>query len=1802
MTSAAKWPSGPGETTRSRPVRERDQQTRREERREKKSCAPAVGQVGDTWAGHPWGPAWVTRAQSSSKLTDRTWETFGLKPRTQTQPSKVGAIKMEQASPPPLPPDPHPPERSEKRHRFFQTHSFKEYPKAAQRKEFFKKKTTTSEHVPNGQHCWHFHRRGGTAGQASPEVTKADTDSHWHSYCTRQAKLAEKKRLKQIRHRHNKATREKLKRIADRREYVNSKGQTIFYIPNKREKLRERRAWHRREYRRYMRQSVSELSKKEGRRLLQGNRDKTRAKLFANSSFANKMWASRARHKLEFRIRWTKEKQKILGTANQHHIATSKKGDTLVCKRCNSTHPCTNDFGETCIQGTCKAAKVIAGHTKARGHNTRRPKMHEDLRAITANIRGINSGGKRQTLSKKWEKEGIDIALLTEVQKNTGGMEKEGQWGKYTVFFSTNINPKKKEEMDNRREAKAAETKRKSRKKKGKPDPKPIAKPCPKQQKLKATQETQKYYNSASKKDADYEHAGVAIAVHRKWAKAIEEVRELSGRNITVIIDTASGKTAFTSTYAPTAEARENQKNLYWEELSKEMEHNKGCIRILAGDFNARIYESHKDDLRYIGNNIIARKGYLAKGIAPNTLDNRDRFVDFAKTYELAVINTIIEKPAHKKVTYKEKVPQHNPDRPEYQGEDTGPYDHTKYAQCDYWLIDKTHQCMFRDCESKLEWARDSDHYPLWAKIQLNKKREEAKTENRKKGTTRYWKPEQEQWCEYNRRVWEILQEKHQKTWDSIRRTNGETEPVSPFTLALTEEEERKRELMEKYGHFCPRTPIASELNHLTSAQMQNEALADKWETKRSGIHRSNNMPQTPTYMEESQPRTPDTDIYDTMTHEDSLTPTLEQLEEAIKQAAEETLTKVPREKRQDYITKRTWEKIQALEEQKANTLEAALGTAAKTTNLELKLGPRRIWLNEPIQDSDTAHEYVDQAGGYWECKYCARIAYPIEAHQTACREGTCTTGTEQQRQKGREHKKMQAEIRKAVKQDRRTHVVEKFRENPEDKHKKHLWKAIKEMKSKFTPRYIQMKNRKGTLVPLKQRAEAIADYLENSHWSNPTADGAKRNISRTKIRAGVTQEHATQSKQRQTADFTMDELNEVIKLGKKGKAPGPDGITMELLKWLDHQNRALLLKTINEWWTNEEAPHELYYAKVATIYKKGETNRAENYRPISLLSGFYKIYMMLIRKRIQEEVEDIVSKAQYGFRPAKSTAHAIYIIRRIQDYAEKTGGPLHMTLLDWEKAFDKVDHDTLGYALERMGIDQKIINALRDGYDKASFYVEDDFGKSENKKQKSGIRQGCPLSPYLFVMVMTCIEADVLAQLTEEAKQDRLDKIDFDMVFYADDTIVFSRTQKGIEEILGLIQHTSSKYGLRLNKDKCVNMNMNTEGSQKLGTQADDHVMKSVEAAMYLGNKLNKRASVQEEIRHQMQQVSITWRRLHVYWRATNASKKWQLLAYDAIVKSKLLYGLETAQVGQGDLKKIDAFQVRGIRQILGKKHTYWDRSATNQALFDMASRILSERSVYTDKTTKDKQASEKNSKTEDSRGGWGSHIMEDLKANIESTEDERIRGEKALYNEFTGFAFGPALTGASGTESKPTKRGNYDALVADGTLKGRTEEANTTNCTRDKAPQATQQKNATEQETLIHDIEALRMLWVKDDSCWNTAEVFGEHRKRLRPFSEDYKYRKMRLMGHIIRADGTDPMRKVTFQENTTEEWAFDKRRIGRPRDQWTEAVKEDIWKKFRHMEDRQGHRRPNKRTKYKQKPLQNAYIHTWAGERHF
>ena len=233
----------------------------------------------------------------------------------------------------------------------------------------------------------------------------------------------------------------------------------------------------------------------------------------------------------------------------------------------------------------------------------------------------------------------------------------------------------------------------------------------------------------------------------------------------------------------------------------------------------------------------------------------------------------------------------------------------------------------------------------------------------------------------------------------------------------------------------------------------------------------------------------------------------------------------------------------------------------------------------------------------------------------------------------------------------------------------------MKGLKRKFTPQYVQMKKAQGKHVPVAERAQAIADYLKKKHWYNDLDTGLPDDTP-ILLNNGASENL-----------FDIEELNAALKLSKNNKQPGPDGLQMELLKLLNSGNRQSLLNLANSWWFSEKAPRELFLARVVPIYKKGDTDNAANYRPISLLSSIYKVYMVMIRQRMQDAIDTHLSNTQYGFRPHRSTSYAIYVIRRIQDFAEAKETRLSLALLDWEKAFDKVQHDKLIIALKKGGV-----------------------------------------------------------------------------------------------------------------------------------------------------------------------------------------------------------------------------------------------------------------------------------------------------------------------------------------------------------------------------------------------------------------------------------------------------------------------------------------------------------------------------------
>ena len=200
----------------------------------------------------------------------------------------------------------------------------------------------------------------------------------------------------------------------------------------------------------------------------------------------------------------------------------------------------------------------------------------------------------------------------------------------------------------------------------------------------------------------------------------------------------------------------------------------------------------------------------------------------------------------------------------------------------------------------------------------------------------------------------------------------------------------------------------------------------------------------------------------------------------------------------------------------------------------------------------------------------------------------------------------------------------------------------------------------------------------------------------------------------------------------KNKKTPAPDGVPSEL----NEDNRQTLLKHLNGCWESEPLEDTMNDASLATISKKGRSDRPENCRPIAPLNVTYKFLAIIIHVRLYETIDDRISKTQFGFRKNESTAQPLFIYRRTQELQEESGLSFHTLLLDWEKAFDKVDQRRMIQAIRRLRIKDKIIRMIEAIYKEPRFSIKDGKVQINTRRQMAGIRQGCPLSPYLFILL----------------------------------------------------------------------------------------------------------------------------------------------------------------------------------------------------------------------------------------------------------------------------------------------------------------------------------------------------------------------------------------------------------------------------------------------------------------------------------
>ena len=144
------------------------------------------------------------------------------------------------------------------------------------------------------------------------------------------------------------------------------------------------------------------------------------------------------------------------------------------------------------------------------------------------------------------------------------------------------------------------------------------------------------------------------------------------------------------------------------------------------------------------------------------------------------------------------------------------------------------------------------------------------------------------------------------------------------------------------------------------------------------------------------------------------------------------------------------------------------------------------------------------------------------------------------------------------------------------------------------------------------------------------------------------------------------------------------------------------------------------------------------------------------------------------------------------------------------------------------------------------------------------------------------------------------------------------------MEKLLHEIVKESAYYGLGLNKDKCHVISTRDKPEIKFST---GEKIQQVSQETYLGGVIHEKGNPVVDIQNRISSTIPILKQLHVFWYKANVSIAWKLQVYQAVVISKLLYGLDTLQFTETQGQKLDTFQLKGFRKILNVKTTYIDR-----------------------------------------------------------------------------------------------------------------------------------------------------------------------------------------------------------------------------------------------------------------------------------
>lgn len=255
---------------------------------------------------------------------------------------------------------------------------------------------------------------------------------------------------------------------------------------------------------------------------------------------------------------------------------------------------------------------------------------------------------------------------------------------------------------------------------------------------------------------------------------------------------------------------------------------------------------------------------------------------------------------------------------------------------------------------------------------------------------------------------------------------------------------------------------------------------------------------------------------------------------------------------------------------------------------------------------------------------------------------------------------------------------------------------------------------------------------------------------------------------------FSVGEIQSSINALAPHKAPGPDGLTGAFYRAFQSRLAPLLTLLFNKalqipgsW------PASFTESITRLLHKKGTREDLANYRPISLLNTDYKLLTGTLNRRIRPFLSHLILPSQTGFMPNRHITDCIHLADLAIHHQLTNREPMVLLLLDQHKAYDRVSHLWLRQCLAHFCFPPSVIELILSLHLTASTRVLLNGYLTPRIPLRSGVRQGCPLSPTLYNLTLEPLNAHLQAQPDSTLRGLRLTHSRLTNTHYADDTLL---------------------------------------------------------------------------------------------------------------------------------------------------------------------------------------------------------------------------------------------------------------------------------------------------------------------------------------------------------------------------------------------------------------------------------------------